>query len=823
MHGATSDIVGGLVALMLLAAATLALTNRLRFPFSIALLLLGMLLAQLGLIFPQQLGILSELEISADLILYVFLPTLVFESAFHLDWRQLRRDLAPVLMLAVPGLLASSLLIAGLLNLATGLPFSHAWLLGAILSATDPVAVIALFRKLGAPQRLTILVEGESLFNDASAIVLSRILVGVALAGSLESSRILSGLGDFVVVFFGGVLVGWLLGELIAWLLGKVQAEAEIEITLTTVLAYLSFLIAEEVLHVSGVMATVTAGLSYGHRGWMRVSSSVRSYLEHFWEYMAFVSTALIFLMVGLAVDVGQIVSQWQTLSWLILGMLLSRAAVVYGLMPVVNRMPDAEPVGRAYQHVMYWGGLRGAIALAIVLSLPEELPFKDDFIALVAGALLFTLLVQGLSINRLVQRLGLDRQPLIDRFGIADTRIAMARHVLKRLPELRIGGLFSSTPIQSLLQHYAQETSTAEHALNELQEDEFEDSSHRAVLNMRILSEERRQFARLFDHGHLAEQVMRLLLSSNAECQDGVRQGHPLPAQRLPFDISAGWSRTLLNRLPGLREKLALRRLAIEYQAAWALYQSSTAILADWYVLLPEPGSERAQQLKPLLEQWRDAARTSLEHTAEQFPEFTQTMQQNHAKRLALLTELEVIEDRAARGSLCTGAAESLRHDRLGSIAHLRGLSTHALRLEPAELLRQVPIFHDADPAAIDFLARAVTAQTLNAESDIIRQHEPGESLFLIARGVVRVLVEGQEQPIATLMAGDFFGEMALLHQTPRTATVRSVTPCTVYELSRPAYLKAAEQIPSLAQTTAELDDRRRAELEQLKTQSDT
>ena len=212
---------------------------------------------------------------------------------------------------------------------------------------------------------------------------------------------------DFVVVFVGGLVVGGLLGLLTGYALGKVE-DHFIEITLTTVLAYVSYLVAEEVLHVSGVMATIAAGLTIGGWGRMKISYAVRDYLEHFWEYVAFLANALIFLMVGLRVEPFALWATLGLLFWVVVALLVSRAVVIYGLMPFVQRLPRAEPMNRAYKAVIFWGGLRGAIALAIVLSLP---PFahREVFVALVMGAVLFTLLVQGLSIEPLVRWLGLD------------------------------------------------------------------------------------------------------------------------------------------------------------------------------------------------------------------------------------------------------------------------------------------------------------------------------------------------------------------------------------------------------------------------------
>ena len=406
-----AEIVGGVVALLVIAVAIFAATKRLKLPFTVVLVMCGMGLSYLTRAYSDSLPPLHELEISPGLILFVFLPTLIFESAFNLDARQLRHNLGPVLTLAVPGLLLSTVIIGLIVSIATPVPFEAALLLGAILSATDPVAVVALFKKLGAPQRLTILVEGESLFNDATSIVLSRILVGVIVVGAASAGGIVESALDFLTVFLGGLVVGWFLGLITGWILGKVESDPLIEITLTTVLAYMSFLLAEEVFHASGVMAAIAAGLTLGGWGRMKISPSVRTYLEHFWEYIGFVANALIFLMVGLRVDLSALWSVIDLLLWVLLAMLVSRLLVVFGLVPLAGRLPGAEPVSLRYQSVMFWGGLRGAIALAIVLSLPQ-FEQGEAFVTVVMGAVLFTLLVPGLTIEPLVRFLGLDRPP---------------------------------------------------------------------------------------------------------------------------------------------------------------------------------------------------------------------------------------------------------------------------------------------------------------------------------------------------------------------------------------------------------------------------
>ncbi|MDH5478928.1 MAG: cation:proton antiporter, partial [Nitrospinota bacterium] len=338
------EMVGGVVALLLIAAGVRVFARRTGLPFSITLVLTGMALTWVAGQYPYTATAVAALHVSPEMILYVFLPTLVFEASFNLDWRLLRADLWPVLLLAVPGLLLSTLVIGLVVSAATSIPFTQALLLGAILSATDPVAVIALFKQLGVSRRLSTLVEGESLFNDATAIVLSRILVGIIAAGSFTLDQAMWGMVDFVWIFMGGALIGWALAAVARMALGAVESDSVIEITLTTTLAYLSFLVAEEAFHVSGVMATVAAGLSLGGRGRMSISPSVRKYLDSFWEYLAFVANALIFLLVGLHVNIGSLIEAFNELVWVALAMLLSRILTVFGLVPLAGKLPGSEP-----------------------------------------------------------------------------------------------------------------------------------------------------------------------------------------------------------------------------------------------------------------------------------------------------------------------------------------------------------------------------------------------------------------------------------------------------------------------------------------------
>lgn len=241
----TVEIVTGIVLLMLVASLVRGAALKLNLPVPVLLFVIGLLIA---LVVDSQGGAVEALlgiSISSEIVLFVFLPTLIFESAMHFDLRSLGKNIGPIMVLAVPGLLVSTFAVGAIVSSLTQLAFPTALLLGAILSATDPVAVLSVFQKLGAPKRLNTLVEGESLFNDAASLVLSKIIAGVMIGGALTYTDYLQGVGEFFYVFVGGALVGLLLGSGAVLLLRLFSTDSPITITVTSILAYLSFLVAD--------------------------------------------------------------------------------------------------------------------------------------------------------------------------------------------------------------------------------------------------------------------------------------------------------------------------------------------------------------------------------------------------------------------------------------------------------------------------------------------------------------------------------------------------------------------------------------------------
>jgi CPA1 family monovalent cation:H+ antiporter len=820
MHGGdVALIVGGTVVLLLVAAGARVVTNNTRLPLSVVLFVVGIAVAALG----DRLGaadVLERFRLSPGLVLYVFLPSLVFESAISLDVRELRRNLLPIVTLAVPGLLLSTTGIALIVSLGTPLPLRTALLLGAILSATDPVAVISIFQRLGAPRGLHVLVEGESLFNDATSLVVSRILATVVIGGAVSGNVAVAGVLQFVWVFLGGIACGALFGFVTGYLLRSVRSDSYVSITLTTILAYLSFIIAEELLGVSGVMATATAGITFSGWGWMRVSHEVRSYLEYFWSYVAFVANALIFLLVGLLVEPTSLAGALPTTGWVILGMLVSRLAVAYGLVPTLRLISRQYAFDTRYQTVLFWGGLRGAVAVAIVLSLPQ-FGSNELFITVVIGAVLFTLIAQGLTIDPLVRLLGLDRPSPPDRFIHLDTELQARLHALDSLPHLTRGGRFSSAILTRVREDYAASLENLEERLAAIRDDAEDGREQERMLYLRSLGEERGRYVELFDAGHIGERALRTLDLEVSLQIDAVRHASDIDELHLGrFHHTPLLERIqrLIDGVPPLRflaERRRRRRFATDYELSWAHFQSSSRVLdrlSDEETVFPAPV---IQAVADRYRRWNDAARRQLDTAAEQFPEFVADAQERFGLRLLLLREREHIRQAAEEGALAdTAAEESLN----GIDRRLEGLKSREiaeLGVSPPQLLRNIPLLESLPEEAFSELAARLEERTFPAGEVIIRQGDAGTSLFLIARGVVRVsrTEDGETREISTLLPGDFVGEMALLHAERRTATVQAVTPVLAYELRAQEARGAVERYPAMLTALEEADRQRRQE----------
>lgn len=405
MEGQTTftalEIFVGLVA----ASAVIGLVaRRVAVPYTVALVVFGLAAA----VFAPQI----DFAITEELVLVVLLPGLIFEASYNLDLGELRKSFGGVALLAIPGVLLTAIIVAGVLTMTTGLDFGLGFVVGSIVAATDPAAVIATFKRLGTPRRLATLIEGESLFNDGTALVIFAIAVRAVTSDVTFS--------DAVISFVGTLAISLVIGSAIGFVASLMIASVDdhlLELTVSLAAAYGAYLVAD-LFHESGIIATVVAGLVLGNYGRaIGMSERTREALDTVWEFLAFLLTALVFLLVGLVITLPDLVEALAPIAWGVAAILVSRALVVYLLVGGTSRLISDRfhpAVPTAWLHVMFWSGLRGAVAVAMALSLPLDFPQRSLLQEITFGVVLFTLLVQGTTTEFIIDRTGAGaRRPL--------------------------------------------------------------------------------------------------------------------------------------------------------------------------------------------------------------------------------------------------------------------------------------------------------------------------------------------------------------------------------------------------------------------------
>ena len=383
------------LGLVLLTASLVAIVSRrLKLPYSVGLVIAGITLA----LIPNAI----ELPLTRDLIFNILLPPLIFEAALHLEWKAFRHDLPLTAGLAFPGVLIAAIAVSAGMHLLIGWSWIGAALFGVLIAATDPVSVIASFREMKVERRLSMLVEAESLLNDGAAAVGFALLVAIAAGDAVTPVALV---GSLLWTVAGGVVAGLVVSGGLLIVAGRTEDHL-VEITLTTLAAYGSFLLAQH-FHMSGVLASLSAGLLVGNFGMMRsISENSRSHVFAFWEYVAFLANSVVFILIGSDEAHQHLTDVVAAAAVAIVLVLAGRALAVYPLCALFA--PSRLRIDRRYQHVLVWGGLHGALALALALALPANIPERGEIIAVSFAVVAFSIFVQGLTMPYLIRRLRL-------------------------------------------------------------------------------------------------------------------------------------------------------------------------------------------------------------------------------------------------------------------------------------------------------------------------------------------------------------------------------------------------------------------------------
>ncbi|MEO8142019.1 MAG: cation:proton antiporter [Sphingomicrobium sp.] len=382
--------------ILFVSSLTAMLTRRIGMPYSVGLVIAGFAMAV------SPLG--TGFHLTPEIIMQVFLPPLVFEAAVHIEWRSFRREFPLLFALVTIGVLLAAAIVAAAMHWLVGWGWLAAAFFGVLIAATDPVAVIATFREIKVDSRLHLLVEAESLLNDGVAALGFALLLGIAAGAGVGPIEIGVSLMRIAI---GGTLCGVAIGWMCLLIAGRTE-DPLVEISLTMIAAYGSFLLADH-FHMSGVLATLAAGIvvgNFGKRG--ALSKAGRPLLLNVWEFAAFLANSFVFILIGDAGAKPALLAAIPVAAVATLAALAGRAVAVYPISFAFARSRLAVPMG--YQHILFWGGLRGALALALALALPPDLPERTAVISAAFLVVAFSIFVQGLTMPRLIARLGLIR-----------------------------------------------------------------------------------------------------------------------------------------------------------------------------------------------------------------------------------------------------------------------------------------------------------------------------------------------------------------------------------------------------------------------------
>ncbi|KAF3976849.1 MAG: sodium:proton antiporter [Methylococcales symbiont of Iophon sp. n. MRB-2018] len=526
------DIYLAIFTLLFISLGVNVLALKLRIPYTVLLVIAGSLLVPFSQI--EFFSFITTFQLTPELLFFVFLPVLIFESAYNIKVRNIKDNKIAISLLAIVGLLISTVFIGyvgywGFQWLGFQIPLLVTLLFGAIISATDPVAVLALFKEIGAPRRLTLIFEGESLFNDGTAFAIFIVLLDVIVHGFHGYSTVLQGFITFSTMIVGGTLFGLFMGGLFSKLIARVKGHENLEITLTLLVAHFTFLLSEVIseywiinghnIHISSIIATLISSMVLGNYGRFKMSSGVEEYMDKFWGYFAFVSNSLVFLLMGLlftSLTISLHIA-WLPILMIILVVVIARAISIYLSIGIHNQFKSEEKIPLNWQHLMAWGSLRGSLALIMVLLIPDNMTLPDwpyDFsikefiIAITIGSIYFTLLVKANTIGRMVRWLKIDALLAYEKLSYHKGKALIYMNIIKKSKELMESRQISAEQHQKFTEYYQRKYKKNYADCETLNMD----STHLAVNMLRIytLGIQIKELKMLFRYDEVSESIYK-------------------------------------------------------------------------------------------------------------------------------------------------------------------------------------------------------------------------------------------------------------------------------------------------------------------------
>jgi CPA1 family monovalent cation:H+ antiporter len=821
------------IAMVLTVVSLLVpLAERLRVPHTVLLAIAGMGLGFLGswiISSDIRLGALGDafvgldkLEVGSDVFLPLFLPPLLFTAGLTIDVRRLLDEVWAVLLMAIVAVLVCIAIVGGVVHLATGMDLVVCLLLGAVVSTTDPAAVIGIFRDVGAPKRLSILAEGESLLNDAVAIAAFGLFIGILISRSTPDPMevVLTDPTGAVVVFLrefvGGLICGFVMARGAMLLLPRLGESDAAIASVTVSLTYLSFLVADRYWHVSGVVSVVIAALTVAAYGPTHLHPRQWTALRQLWAQLEFWANCLIFVLASMLAANVLVQITWLYV-WgvaaVVVGAFLARALVVFGMLPVLEKVHLVQPVDKRYKAILVWGGLRGAVTIVLAMVAAGDQRLPDDvreFVALSATLfVLVTLFVNATTLGLVMHVLGLDKLSrlelaLRDRV-LALSRVNVDRHLqeIMRQHNARVDGIDADPASAG---EASIESAPAELALS---------LDERVKVGLVTLcTREKELYLELFEQQILSRRMVAVLAARADRLIDTVRD-HGVAGYE-------EWLRNISRPDTGFRVALWLqRRLGF----AWLL----TERLADRFEILMVSQSVLAElaafnvssvadllgpdaevKLAAVIETRQEAVDSALKALSLQYPGYAESIQARQLERAAIRFEAAEYVRRLQEGIISREVYNDLRRqlgERRSAIGQRPPLD---LGLELAGMISRVSLFASLDRKAITEVGKRLRALVALPGEKIVAIGGPSDAMYFIAAG--EVIVRGPTFEVR-LKEGDFFGEMGLLSDQPRNADVIADGYCHLLVLYRRDFRDLLDKRPAVRAEIEAVAARRIAE----------
>ena len=771
---------------------------RLRLPYSVILAVLGIMIGVAAIFLlrtdltdalnPVASAIL-DLPIRSNVFLYVFLPTLLFQATLGMNLRRMLDDWVPILVLAVVAVVVATVSVGYALYWVSAVPLAACLLVGAIVSTTDPSAVVSIFRSISAPRRLARIIEGESLLNDAAAIALFGLFMGFVMQG-IPDPKLSTALAQFPVLIAGGALVGWIGARVAVRVMGLFAQHELAQQSISVALPYLAYIVAEQSIGASGVIAVVVAGLTLNLTAPGRLPPQALANLRELWGVLAHWAGALIFILAALLIP--RLLEEVRLediflILVVIVAAVLARAVILFGLMPLLTAARLSPPVERPYRAAILWGGLRGAVTLSLALAVTESVRVPDDIQRLVGilatGFTLFTLLGQGTTLRWIIGRLGLDRLSPIDealsRQVIAVSLQTVREDVARITETYELDHDITRSEAKQFGERLEVAVKAAEDASDILERDRI------ALGLIALAGQERETILARVRERTISARMADLVLSDADRLIEGTRtrgrNGYQRAGRRGVAYGRAFRAAALLHSRLGISAPLA-RMTADRFE----LLLSQRLILRDLGGFINGRirrihGRRVAELLHELLSRRIEAVETALEGLRLQYPGYAEELERRFIRRTALrLEEREYTamrEDGLIGAEVYTALMQDLAERRTAAETRPK----LDLAVQRGAFIRQFPLFTEIKESTLRRLGRSLKTRYVDAGTLILRKEFPVRQVYFIASGAVELEAAGQTWRLGR---GEMFGQMAILTHRAKRADVRAITPTTLLVL---------------------------------------